>query len=449
MRMAAGLDTPYLPAVPAAAPARRIDFNRSISGFVMYSGAVIVAWLLFRERVEPRWMLSWLVPTAAFMAFWLGFIVMTLVREPVEPEVSQYWEPTSRLIMHGTTTIVIASIWLFLPRADDHLRLIMLIFYTMFIPVTIMTATQASQVDRFANWGPCLSVAAVALLSREPDRFAYAGFALGYAVLMTSLGAHVRRAFRDRAEAQREIERVSVGLAAALQQVIAERETRARFFAAASHDLEQPLQAARLSWEQILHLQSALADGAPARRMEWAFESMEALVRQITDHLRLEAGVGAATCGRTPLGPILARVISLHEPAARLAGVDLRTLPTALVAVCDPALVERTLGNFIANALRHARARRVLVAARRRGLAVRLWVVDDGAGLSEVDPEALFADFVQGDHGDEIRGGYGLGLASARRMAGMMAGEVGVRTRPGRGSGFYLDLPRAVEGSPR
>ena len=76
-------------------------------------------------------------------------------------------------------------------------------------------------------------------------------------------------------------------------------------------------------------------------------------------------------------------------------------------------------------------------------------MVDDGAGLSEVDPEALFADFVQGDHGDEIRGGYGLGLASARRMAGMMAGEVGVRTRPGRGSGFYLDLPRAVEGSPR
>jgi signal transduction histidine kinase len=75
---------------------------------------------------------------------------------------------------------------------------------------------------------------------------------------------------------------------------------------------------------------------------------------------------------------------------------------------------------------------------------VRLWVIDDGVGVAEADAGRLFDDYVQGsDHGDEIRGGFGLGLASARRMAGLMQGAVGLERRWRGGSAFWLELRAA------
>jgi signal transduction histidine kinase len=135
----------------------------------------------------------------------------------------------------------------------------------------------------------------------------------------------------------------------------------------------------------------------------------------------------------------------MNEPAARLAGVEILALPTRLKATADPALIERILANLVGNAIRHAKARRILVGARRVAGRVRLWVVDDGVGISDADAPRLFEDFVQGsNHGDEIRGGFGLGLASARRMAALMDGGVGLDRRWLAGSAFWLELPAAA-----
>ena len=132
----------------------------------------------------------------------------------------------------------------------------------------------------------------------------------------------------------------------------------------------------------------------------------------------------------------------MNEPAARLSGTDIVAMPGRVEAMADPALVERVLGNLVGNAIRHAKARRVLVGARRRADRVRVWVIDDGVGVAETDAPRLFEDFVQGsDHGDEIRGGFGLGLASARRMAALMAGAVGLEPKWTKGSAFWLELP--------
>jgi signal transduction histidine kinase len=168
------------------------------------------------------------------------------------------------------------------------------------------------------------------------------------------------------------------------------------------------------------------------------------LLGQMLDHLRLEAGGVEPHIGRLAVGPLIARLAELNEPAARLAGVEILALPTHLQALADPALTERALGNLLGNAIRHAKARRVLVGARRREGRVRLWVIDDGVGVSEADAPRLFDDFVQGsDHGDEVRGGFGLGLASARRMAGLMDGAIGLDRGWLAGSAFWLELPGA------
>ena len=103
--------------------------------------------------------------------------------------------------------------------------------------------------------------------------------------------------------------------------------------------------------------------------------------------------------------------------------------------------MERILGNLVGNAIRHARARRVLVGARRRGGRVRVWVIDDGSGIPEHDVPRLFQDYAQGaDRLDRVQGGFGLGLASAKRMAQLMGGEVGLDREWKSGSAFWLEL---------
>jgi signal transduction histidine kinase len=163
------------------------------------------------------------------------------------------------------------------------------------------------------------------------------------------------------------------------------------------------------------------------------------------DHLRLESRSIEPQLRQVAVGPLIARIAEMNEPAARLAGVSLMALPTRLKAVGDPALTERALGNLVGNAIRHAKARRILIGARRVAGRVRLWVIDDGVGVAEADAARLFEDFVQGsDHGDEVRGGFGLGLSSARRMAQLMGGGVGLERKWRRGSAFWLELNPAA-----
>ena len=178
--------------------------------------------------------------------------------------------------------------------------------------------------------------------------------------------------------------------------------------------------------------------------MTWAFDATEQLLRRMIDHLRLESGAVEARIEAVAVGPLIARLAEMHEPAARLAGVEVVAMPTRLAAAADPELLERVLGNLVVNSLRHAKARRVVVGARPRAGRVRLWVIDDGVGISPADTAALFEDYVQGsDHGDEVRGGFGLGLASARRMASLMGGEIALEARWLNGSAFWVELPAA------
>lgn len=101
------------------------------------------------------------------------------------------------------------------------------------------------------------------------------------------------------------------------------------------------------------------------------------------------------------------------------------------------------MGNLIVNALTHSQGSRVLLAARRHGsCAVRLWVVDDGVGVSRIDAKHVFDDYYRGsgEHGVAL-GGFGLGLASVRRVAALMDGVAGLDSRWRRGAASYIEFP--------
>jgi signal transduction histidine kinase len=377
---------------------------------------------------------------AGLLIVWTGVIgVWTLGRR--RPQGARLtWRQANWTITWISNAANIAGFWIAAPHADDALMLLLAAFAYANVTVQVLGSIQRPPAPEGWVLTPLALPASLALYAAlHLDRYTapLIPYSAAYAVVMLELRRVVQRAV-NRAYADRQ------AAEAALGQVAAERDAKTRFLTSASHDLGQPLQAARLFFDQTMRAKTASGRAEAARKVGWAFDATEQILRQMLDHLRLEAGAVAPRLDGVAVGPLVSRLAELNEPAARLAGVDLRALPSRLFARGDPALIERALGNLVGNAIRHAKGRRVLVGARRRGGRVRLWVVDDGVGIAPADAARVFDDFVQGsDHGDEVRGGFGLGLASARRMAGLMGGEIGRDTGWTHGSAFWLELPVA------
>jgi len=345
-----------------------------------------------------------------------------------------------RLIGWGGAAVIVVSSWLIGPYIDEADRLVAVIFQTGAVTMQVLGSIRRAPDRGRPDFVPLAIPASTGLfyvVHWGPFSGAMIVFAITYAYVAITLRDVLQRAV-DRAEAAR------LAAEGALAQVAAERDAKTRFLTSASHDLGQPLQAARLFFDDVMDARSKPEREAAGRRVTWALESAQELLRRMLDHLKLEAGAIAPKLRAVPVGSMIARMAEMHEPSARLAGMDIIALTSRLSALADPELVERALGNLVANAIRHAKARRLLIGARRCGGRVRLWVIDDGVGIGEADAGRLFQDFVQGsDHGDQIRGGFGLGLASARRMAELMDGAVGLERKWPAGSAFWLELPAA------
>jgi len=326
--------------------------------------------------------------------------------------------------------VVIVAFWLVAPYADEGLLLVMLVYQVGTVTIQVVNAVEPPPSRGGRGLALLALPASMAIyFATHWQRFSLAiiAFAFAYSFVILSLRGFLQRALDRAYEARQAAE--------------AARDAKTRFLTSASHDLGQPLQAARLFFDQAMRGKSAAQRRAAAGKVGWAFDATERLLTQMLDHLKLESGAVAPDIAATAVGPLIARIAELNEPAARLAGAELIALPSRLAVQADAKLAERALGNLVANAIRHAKARRVLIGARRRGARVRLWVIDDGVGVAEADVGRVFDDFVQGsDHGDEVRGGFGLGLASARRMAELMGGAVGLDRQWRGGSAFWLEL---------
>jgi signal transduction histidine kinase len=374
---------------------------------------------------------------AVYVAAWLGLIVITLIEAGLGRDARARWQRRNRWITWGGSADSILAYWLVAPYAALDLQLVFLLFHIGIVTINVVASIDRPRgrgAGRFLPLALPASIAAFYATHWNPYAPALIVFAVSYGFVAQALRETLQTAV-DRANAARRTAE------AALVEVAAERDAKTRFLASASHDLGQPLQAARLFFDQAMKGRTAAQRTQAARKVTWAFDATEQLLRQMLDHLRLESGTVQPSIGKVAVGPLIARIAEMNEPAARLAGISIRAMPSQLSALADASLAERALGNLVANAIRHAKARRVLVGARRQAGRVRLWVVDDGVGIAEADAPRLFDDFVQGsNHGDEIRGGFGLGLGSARRMAGLMAGSVGLERKWTHGSAFWLEL---------
>ena len=213
---------------------------------------------------------------------------------------------------------------------------------------------------------------------------------------------------------------------------------RSRFLAAASHDLRQPLSALGI-YANVLKNHVAPAGQPLLASLKDCIGSMSALLADLLDLSKLAAGVVTPQPDHFPLAEVLASQVAIHAPEAQLKGLRLRCAATGLMLFSDPVLFARILGNLIDNAVRYTDSGGVLVACRRRQGKTWVEVRDSGIGIADKMTAEIFEKFKQIDDGHKR--GSGLGLAIVARSAALLGLEITVRSWPGRGSVFALELP--------
>ncbi|HEU0277165.1 MAG TPA: PAS domain-containing hybrid sensor histidine kinase/response regulator [Rhodanobacteraceae bacterium] len=221
--------------------------------------------------------------------------------------------------------------------------------------------------------------------------------------------------------------------------------SKARFLAAASHDLLQPLHAARLFTSALRGYPGLDAEAARlAERIDASFSAAEGLLAALLDMSRLDAGSYHPEVVGFALADVFASLKEQFGVIAARRGLALRVAPTAVAVQSDPQLLRRIVQNLLSNALRYTAHGGVLLGARRVGAnAVRIEVWDTGPGVAPDQRARIFEEFQRLDQpspwGEK---GLGLGLAICDRLAGILGHTLDVRSRPGRGSCFAVAVAR-------
>jgi len=268
----------------------------------------------------------------------------------------------------------------------------------------------------------------------------------GFVVSVTDVTTE-RTASRALAEANEQLEGRVQERTLELEDALAAAEranaSKSRFVAAASHDLLQPLSAAKLYLSDLGDSHGTTA--TTARKALSALSSVEDIIDALLNISKLDAGAVSLDVTTVSLGPILRALRHEFEPAAKMKGLDLRILPSAAQVTSDPSFLRRILRNLIANAVRYTQTGRVLVGTRRQGGSVRVEVWDTGPGIAEADQERIFREFEQlapSGQADDGRG-LGLGLAIVERACARLGHPLGLHSIVGRGTRFFVTLERA------
>ncbi|WP_271078493.1 hybrid sensor histidine kinase/response regulator [Aurantiacibacter sp. MUD61] len=221
-----------------------------------------------------------------------------------------------------------------------------------------------------------------------------------------------------------------------------EKATRSktRFLAAASHDLIQPLNAARL-------FTSALGEELGAdnpshklvRDLDGSIASADRLIRALLDISKLDGGGIEPQFASIPLDDVLTEIAREFTVQAEAKGITLRHVKTRAWVRTDRALLASVLRNFVSNAVRYTQNGGVLIGVRRRSDGIALCVYDTGRGIAEDDIERVFGEFQRAEASD--REGLGLGLAIVRRITVLLGLHVETRSERGSGSCFALHMP--------
>jgi len=217
---------------------------------------------------------------------------------------------------------------------------------------------------------------------------------------------------------------------------------KSSFLAAASHDLRQPLQTMRFL-QGSLEQQYPHGEGRKlVASMGHSLDTMSSMLSSLLDVNQLESGSLRPSMSEFALNDIFDSVATDFARSIEEKGLRWRLVRSGLMVRSDKRMLEEMLRNLLSNAIRYTDGGRILLGCRRGGDNVRVEVWDSGVGIIRDQLPHIFEEYYQGAEGVQ-RGGFGLGLAIVKRLANLLDHRVDVRSAPGRGTGFSIEVPRA------
>ena len=251
-------------------------------------------------------------------------------------------------------------------------------------------------------------------------------------------------------ERTRELSQLNQALTEAKGVAESANQSKTRFLAAVSHDLMQPLNAARLFSAALSHQDDALPREAQelVRHLDSSLHSAEDLITDLLDISRLENGRITPERNAFVLNTLFDTLGTEFKVLAAEQGIDFRLRGSRLRVDSDSKLLRRVLQNFLTNAFRYAKGR-VLLGVRHGAGQLRLEVWDRGPGIPQDKLSVIFEEFKRLDsHQTRAEKGLGLGLAIADGLCRVLEHRLEVRSWPGKGSVFSVSVPLARAPAP-
>ena len=313
--------------------------------------------------------------------------------------------------------------------------------------IKVLTGAPVTVTQRMGNAGQTLEFHS----SRLPDG--------GLVVSFSDVTARVR--------AERQLEQVNQTLehrveerTSTLKQVNSELEVarakadaanhdKTRFLAAASHDLLQPLNAARLYTSTLIERAKSTAFAELANSIEASLTAVEDIMSALLDISRIDSGALKPAPAPIQAQDLLKKTEVEFAPMARERSISLRIVKTRATVLADRSLVGRIVQNLVSNAIKYTPVGgKVLVGLRRRGNRWRLDVIDTGIGFNKDQHRLVFAEFSRLERGARMAQGLGLGLSIVQRLVAALGLTLELDSREGRGSRFSLYLPAVRNARP-
>ena len=261
-----------------------------------------------------------------------------------------------------------------------------------------------------------------------------------------TLEQNVRERTSELMEANRELlrktrkqQKTEQELREAKEEAEAANLSKTRFLAAASHDLLQPLNAAKLFLASLTQTGLTDAQADVADRLNQAFGSVESILDALLDLSRLDATGAEFTISHFPISAILEPLQAEFEQIADAKNVKLRMVPSSLTVISDQRYLHRIIQNLLSNAVKYTQTGKVLFGCRRRGERAEIQVFDTGIGIAKKDHRRIFEEFQRLDIGDADRG-MGLGLSFVDRACRQLEHRLHLQSEPGRGSLFSVEV---------
>ena len=248
-------------------------------------------------------------------------------------------------------------------------------------------------------------------------------------------------------ERTHELERLNQQLASAKLQLEEQTISKNRFFAAASHDLLQPFNAAALFCGLIREQTQQLPQVQQlAKNLASSLNSAEDLLASILELTKLDSGVVKAQPGVSSLHQLLDHIAREATVLAGEKQLQFHYQHCSAFVQTDNRLLRRVIQNLVSNAIRYTERGKIVLGCRRCQLAdgspaIRIEVWDTGIGISSAEQQHIFQEFQQGAHADQR--GLGIGLAISQRISLLLQHPLTLQSTPGAGSCFAITVPRA------